>query len=256
MYRPRIIPCLLLKNKGLVKSTKYNNYRYIGDPMNAVRIFNAKEADELIFLDILASKENRTIPIELIRKIGGEAYMPFAVGGGITSVKQMREILKAGAEKIILNTAAVKNPNLIKEAAEEFGSSTIVVSMDIRKTIFKKEKVYIYNGKRATRFTPLEFAQLAEHMGAGELMVNAIEHDGMMTGYNIGLVKEISDSLGIPVIANCGAGSYKDLLEVYINGNASAMAVGSLFVYFGDRRAVLINYPEKKIIQEMFKDIQ
>ena len=254
MFRPRVIPCLLLKNKGLVKSVKFKNYRYIGDPMNAVRIFNAKQADELIFLDILASQEKRTISIELVKKIGEEAFMPFAVGGGINTVQQMREILKAGAEKIILNTAAVKNPELIKDAVNEFGSSTIVVSIDVKRTFFKKEKVFIYGGSKSTSFEPIEFAKLAAEMGAGELMINSIDRDGTMVGYDIDLIRQISDSVEIPVIACGGAGKYNDLYNAYNDGHASALAAGSMFVYHGPRKAVLINYPSREEILQIFNN--
>lgn len=252
MFRPRIIPCLLLKNRGLVKSVKFNKYRYIGDPMNAVKIFNEHEADELIFLDIDASKEKRTIPINLITKIGEEAFMPFAVGGGIRTIEQMKDILKAGAEKIILNTAAIKNPKLIKEASEEFGSSTIVVSIDVKNNFFKKERIFIYGGRKPTSYEPVEFAKIAAEMGAGEIMITSIENDGLMKGYDIELIKKISNSVNIPVIACGGAGNLSDFRKGYKEGNASALAAGSFFVYHGARKAVLISYPDKEKVKELF----
>jgi len=252
MFRPRIIPCLLLKNKGLVKSIKFKNYRYIGDPMNAVRIFNEHEADELIFLDILASQEKRMIRLDLVKKIGEEAFMPFAVGGGISTIEQMRDILKVGAEKIIINTSAVRNPELIKNAVSEFGSSTIVVSIDVKRNFLKKERIWLYGGRKSTSYDPIEFAKFAAEMGAGELMINSIDRDGSMSGYDIDLIRSISDSVDIPVIACGGAGNLDDMKKGYEEGHASALAAGSLFVYHGDRRAVLINYPNKQDIKELF----
>lgn len=254
MFRPRIIPCLLLKNKGLVKSIRFNNFQYIGDPINAVRIFNAREADELIFLDILASLENRTISLDLVKKIGEEAFMPFAVGGGITSIHQMREIIQAGAEKIIMNTAAVKNLSLIKNAVDEFGSSTIVVSIDVKKTLLKKERVFIYSGTKSTSYTPIEFVTLAAEMGAGEIMINSIDRDGVMSGYDIDLIRRVSDSVDIPVIACGGAGSIDNMRVAYLEGHASALAAGSIFVYHGARKAVLINYPSREEILQIYNN--
>ncbi len=253
MFRPRIIPCLLIKDGGLVKSVKFKNYNYIGDPMNAVRIFNAREADELIFLDIHASRENRIISNKLVRKIGEEAFMPFAVGGGIHSTDQMRSILKAGAEKIIINTAAVKDPELIRNSAKMFGSSTIVVSIDVKKTLFNKNKVFINGGRDSTKYDPVDYAKLAEKMGAGEIMINSIDKDGTMEGYDIDQIRAVSDSVEIPVIASGGAGSNSDLKLAHYEGHATALAAGSLFVYQGSRRAVLINYPDRSEIMDFFK---
>jgi len=252
MFRPRVIPVLLLKNQGLVKSIKYKNYNYIGDPINAVKIFNDLEADELVFLDIDASKENRLIPLEFVKKVGNEANMPFAVGGGIKSIRDIKEIINAGAEKVILNTHAVLNRNLIYDAANEFGNSTIAISIDVKKNFLGKEQVYIYGGKVNSKISPIEFAKIAESEGAGEIIINSIANDGLMNGYNIPLIKNLSENLTIPVIASCGAGSYKHLKEAVIFGNASAVAAGSLFVYHGPRKAVLINYPTQKELIEIF----
>jgi cyclase len=221
--------------------------------MNAVRIFNAREADELIFLDINASNENRIISNELVKKIGEEAYMPFAVGGGINNTDQMKSILQAGAEKIIINTAAVKDPELIRRAANKFGSSTLVVSIDVKKTLLKGNRVHINGGRKATKYNPVEFAVLAENLGAGEIMINSIDKDGTMQGYDINLIKEVSDSVAIPVIACGGAGNIEDLKEAHFNGHATALAAGSMFVYHGPRKAVLINYPDRSDIMEYFK---
>src|ERR1035437_7448981 len=194
MFRPRIIPVLLLKKNVLVKSERFDNYRYIGDPINAVKIFNDLKADELVFLDILATKENRLIPINFVKEVGEEANMPFVVGGGIKTLDDIRIILKAGAEKVIINSHAAKNPDFIKNASETFGSSAIVVCMDVKKKIFDQQKIWIENGKKSTNYTPIDFSKLMEEKGAGEIIVQSIEKDGMMNGYDIELIKKISES--------------------------------------------------------------
>jgi imidazole glycerol-phosphate synthase subunit HisF len=253
MFRPRVIPVLLLRNLGLVKSIRFKNHRYIGDPINAVKLFNDLEADELVFLDILANNEHRSISLDFVQRVGNEANMPFSVGGGIRTIREIQQILAAGAEKIILNTSAVENPGFIKEASNEFGCSTIVVSIDVKKNLFGRELTYIYSGKRATRFDPVSFARLMEDMGAGELIINSIQLDGTMQGYDISLIKRVSDAVSIPVVALGGAGSKEDLKKAVDEGYASAVAAGSMFVYHGSRKAVLINYPEKEQIKLLFK---
>jgi len=252
MYRPRVIPCLLLKGKGLVKSVKFKDYTYIGDPINAVKIFNDKKADELVFLDITASKEKRLISLDFVNKVGDEANMPFAVGGGIRSIGNIRDILNAGAEKVIINTYAAENPKFVKEASDEFGSSTIVISVDVKKNIFGKNQIFIYAGSKSTVYDTIEYVKLMEEMGAGELIVNSIDRDGTMIGYDIDLIRSVSDTVLIPVVALGGAGKYDDLISAYINGYASAVAAGSMFVYHGPRKAVLINYPTHEELKSLF----
>jgi cyclase len=253
MFRPRVIPVLLLKGQGLVKSVRFKDYRYIGDPINAVKLFNDMNADELAFLDIMANSEKRSISLDFVKRVGEEANMPFSAGGGIRSIDEIRQILSAGAEKVILNTIAAENPIFVKEASDEFGSSTIVVSLDVNKNLFGKEMTYIYSGKKATRHDPVSFAKLMEEMGAGELIVNSIDHDGTMKGYDIGLTRRVSEAVSIPVVAMGGAGNTDDLKKAVDEGYASAVAAGSLFVYHGQRRAVLINYPDSKELNRMFK---
>jgi len=254
MFRPRVIPVLLLKNLGLVKSIKFNNYRYLGDPINAVKLFNDLGADELAFLDILANNENRSISLDFVRNVGDEANMPFSVGGGIRSINEIRHILNAGAEKIILNTYAVENPDFIREASEEFGSSTIVVSIDVKKSLFGKELVYIYSGRKATKYDPVSLAKLFEDKGAGEIIINSIDRDGLMEGYDIPLTKSVSEAVRIPVVALGGAGNINDLRNAVAKGFASAVAAGSMFVYHGSRRGVLINYPSQKELMHLFNE--
>lgn len=252
MFRPRVIPCLLLKNLGLVKSVKFKDYRYIGDPMNAVKIFNDKNADELIFLDITASKEKRTISVELIERIGDECNMPFAVGGGIRSIASIKKILNAGAEKVCLNTYAFENPDFVKTAAEEFGTSTIVVSIDVKKKKFSKKQVYINGGTISTGVEPVEFACLMQQKGAGEILINSIDKDGTMEGYDIELIRKVADAVTIPVVALGGASNLNHFKQAVEEGNASAVSAGSMFVFHGPRRAVLINFPTNKELIDTF----
>lgn len=249
MFRPRIIPVLLLKGQGLVKSIEFKNHRYIGDPINAVRIFNDLKADELVFLDITASKERRLISLDFVHKVGEEANMPFAVGGGISTIENIREIIGAGAEKVIINSSAVNNPDFIRQASETFGSSTIVVCIDVKKKFLGKQQVWTKNGTEATGISPVEYAQTMEEKGAGEIVIQSIERDGLMKGYDLELIKSITENVTIPVVALGGAGSVSDLRDAYINANATGLAAGSMFVYHGARRGVLINYPEKKEMQ-------
>jgi cyclase len=254
MFRPRVIPVLLLQGQGLVKSRKFKDYRYIGDPINAVRIFNDLGADELAFVDILANRENRSVSLDFVKQVGDEANMPFSVGGGITTIIEIRNILSSGAEKVILNTSAALNPQFVKQAADEFGSSTIVVSIDVKKNLFGKELTWIYSGKKSTKYDPVSFSRLMEEMGAGEIIINSIEHDGMMQGYDISLIRRISESVSIPVVALGGASSLPDLKSAVTEGYASAVAAGSMFVYHGPRNAVLINYPEKEQLNHLFNN--
>ncbi len=248
MFRPRVIPVLLLNKDHLVKSVKFKDYRYIGDPLNAVRIFNEFKADELVFLDISASKNNRSISLELIKSIGEEANMPFCVGGGIRELSQIRKIISAGAEKVIIGSYAVENPDFIKKATREFGSSTITVCLDIKKKLFGKEQVYRLNGTKATGLDPVAFAHLMEANGAGEIIVQAIAKDGKMEGYDLDLIRRVSEKVTIPTIALGGAGSVEDLKKAFTEAHATGLAAGSLFVYYGRNKGVLINYPEKQDI--------
>lgn len=253
MFRPRVIPVLLLKNLGLVKSVKFKKFRYIGDPINAVKLFNDLGADELAFLDIMANHEKRSISLDFVRRVGDEANMPFSVGGGITSLKEIQQIIKAGAEKVILNTHASEEPDFIKMASDEFGSSTITVCIDVNRNLFGKELTYIYSGKKVTKYNPVDFALLMEQKGAGEIIINSITNDGTMQGYDIPLIKKISEAVSIPVVALGGAGTINDFYLAFKEGYASAVASGSMFVYHGPRRAVLINYPDPEELIKIFK---
>ena len=245
MFRPRVIPVLLLKKEFLVKSIQFKKHKYIGDPINAVKIFNDLKADELVFLDIDATKEGRLISLDFIKDVGEEANMPFCVGGGIKSISDIKSIINAGAEKVIIGTAAYLDKNFIAEAASTFGSSTITVWIDVKKSFWGKEKAWVTNGTKVIDENIIDFAQEMEKAGAGEIIIQSIARDGMMQGYDIDLVKRISENVTIPVVALGGAGKLSDLEEVYRKGFANGLAAGSFFVYHDENRGVLINYPKK-----------
>ena len=243
MFRPRLIPVLLLQDKSLVKSIEFKKHQYIGDPINAVRIFNDLKADELVFLDINATKEKRTIDAAFVSQLSEETNMPFAVGGGINSLEKIQKLIAAGAEKIIINSEAVENPEFIKNASDEFGTSTIVVCFDVKKRLFGGNKVWSRAGKKQSKYAPIEFAKLMESYGAGEIIIQSIDKDGKMAGYDIELIREISSQVTIPVVALGGAANYDDLIKVHKEGLATGLAAGSVFIYQSKLRGVLINYP-------------
>lgn len=245
MIRKRIIPVLLLKNNGLYKGVGYDKYVYIGDPINAVKIFNDMEVDELIFLDIEASKNNKVISQEFVEKLSEECFMPFSVGGGIKSLKDAKKLISAGAEKIVLNNWAINQPELITEISNSFGSQSVVVSVDVKKNWLGKEKVYSLSGKKSTDLNLEEWIMEIEKRGAGEILINSIEMDGKMNGYNTDLINRVSKSVNTPVIAGCGAGAVSHFKDAFKAG-AEACAGGSIFVFHGSRRGILINYPSKE----------
>lgn len=253
MFRPRIIPVLLLRNLGLVKSIRFKKHTYIGDPINAVKIFNDLKADELVFLDIDATKEKRLISLGFLKEVSEEANMPFAAGGGIRTIEDIKSIIGSGAEKVIIGSYAAENPDFVEKAVKYFGSSTIVICIDVKKKTFGGNYIWSINGSKSTRYKPIEFAKLMEGKGAGELIIQSIDKDGLMIGYDLNLLKEITDSVSIPVVALGGAGNITHLKEAYNKANATGLAAGSFFVYQGAQRGVLINYPdknEKKLIYE------
>jgi cyclase len=250
MYRPRVIPCLLLENEELIKTQQFSDPVYIGDAMNAVKIFNDAEADEIVFLDINATVNSSPFNFDLISRIADEAYMPVAVGGGINSLEKVREAFKAGAEKVIINSAFHSNPGLISEAAEVFGSQAIVVSIDVKKVGFDY-LVYCNRGQEEVQRTLSECLKLAEVKGAGEIMLNHIDSDGMQNGYDEKLISFVSSRLSIPLIMCGGAEDYEDL-RIAVDSGASAAAAGSLFVFMGGRNSIMINYPDREEMTEIF----
>ena len=250
MLNRRIIPCLLLENEKLVKTIKFKTPKYIGDPINAVKIYNDKEVDEIIFLDITATIKNTKPPFKLISEIANECFMPFAYGGGINNVEDMKKIFSLGVEKIIINSNAIKNPNIIKEAMELFGSQSIIVSIDAKKNWAGKYEVFSECGKKSTGLDPVEWSKKVEKLGAGEIFLTSIEKDGTMEGYDLDLIQKVANKVNIPVIACGGAGEIKDFSKA-IKFGASAVAAGSLFVYQGKNMGVLINFPTKEQIKSI-----
>ena len=246
MILPRVMPTLLLQGEGLVKGTKFKNHKYVGDPINAVKIFNEKEVDELIFLDITATREGRTPSIPLVERLADECFMPFGVGGGIRSVETVRAILGAGAEKVAVNSASMDTPDLITRIAEIFGSQAVVASIDVAKTWTGAYRVATRSGSVRSDRDPVEWACEMEKRGAGEILLNSIDRDGTMSGYDIPLLRSVVDAVSIPVIAAGGAGSVGDLAAAIQQGHAAAVSAGALFVFHGPKRAVLINFPGRK----------
>jgi cyclase len=252
MQRNRIIPTLLLQDGGLVKTIKFKNPQYIGDPINAVRIFNQKEVDELVLLDINAGINGTEPNYSEIEGIVSEAFMPIGYGGGIRSLKQIEKLFKLGVEKVILNTSAFTNPELIIEASKIFGNQSIVVCVDLKRDLFGNYNVFINSGKTKLKVDVLESLKNLEKLGAGEIILNSIDKDGTMKGYDINLIQNYSQHLEIPVVASGGAGDINDFSNA-INAGASAVAAGSLFVYQGVHRAVLISYVKSEDLDNLLK---
>ena len=243
--RPRIIPTLLIDDRDLIKTVKFGKRTYLGDPVNAVKIFNRKGIDELSILDIGASRNNREPDYELLKDIASEAFMPLSYGGGIRTLDQIHELLTIGYEKVVLNTELVRHPELIVEAAEQYGSQSIVASIDVKKKN-REYRCVIADGTEETTWEPKDLAKKAEGIGAGEIIINSIDNDGMMNGYDIKLVKSVADAVNVPVIAIGGAGGIKDLKSVLQKGHAHAAAGGSMFVFYGKLKAVLITAPSEE----------
>jgi imidazole glycerol-phosphate synthase subunit HisF len=244
MRRTRVIPTLLLRGAGLVKTTGFRNPVYVGDPINAIRIFNEKEVDELVLLDITASRTGKGPAFATIENIASECFMPVAYGGGISSVEQIRKILGAGIEKVVINSAALRHSDLVRDAAREFGSQAIAVSIDVKRRLFGRYEVYGAGGSKATGHDPVAYARKMQEFGAGEILLASIDRDGTMAGYDLDLVSRVAAAVGIPVIASGGAGSVADFVDARRAG-AAAVAAGAMFVFHGPHRAVLITYPSQ-----------
>ncbi len=252
MLRTRVIPCLLLKGNGLVKTVQFKNPTYIGDPINAVKLFNDKEVDELVFLDINATQEKRGPNFKILSEIATECFMPVGYGGGISKLAEIEHLFNLGIEKVILNSNAFSQPELLTQAINIFGSQSIVASMDVKKHwITRKQAVYTMNGKQNTGFSPIDYAKKMEDSGVGEIILNSIDLDGTMSGYDYELIKAVSSEVKIPIVALGGAGSLEDLGKAKKAG-ASAVAAGSLFVFQKAHRAVLITYPTSSELKASF----
>lgn len=254
MLQPRLIPVLLIHNKGLVKTVKFKDPKYVGDPLNAVRIFNEKQVDELIVIDIDATTHGREPNYKMIENLAAECQMPFCYGGGIKTVQQAKQILSLGVEKVSLSSAAIESPKLVSELASQVGSQSVVITLDIRKKIFSSRyEVFTHNAKNNTKQCPIELSKQFQVLGAGEITINSIDQDGVMKGYDLDLVHKIKTAVTIPLTTVGGAGSLDHITELYKQEKLVGAAVGSLFVFKGKYKAVLINYPDKNEKQKLFQ---
>lgn len=249
MLRTRVMPCLLVEDGRLVKTVKFQKPAYVGDPVNAIKIYNEKEVDELIVVDITATIEGRPPNFELLSEISNECFMPLCYGGGIRKVEDIRKIFNLGIEKVAINSYAAENELIIREASELFGSQSIVLSMDVKKKVFGRYAVYTHGGRKPTRFDPVSYARRMEELGAGEILLNSIDRDGTWAGYDIDLIQQVSGAVSVPVIACGGAGSVDDFGEAVKKGGASAVAAGSMIVYQGQDLGVLIKFPTREELQ-------
>ncbi len=250
--RPRVIPSLLLQNGGLVKTVKFSDAKYVGDPINAVRIFNEKEVDELFILDVGPNTQTVGPNFELLANIASEAFIPFGYGGGIRTLDHVRRLFALGVEKVILNRAAIETPDLVEQAAGLAGSSSIVVGIDVRRRWLGRQEVVTMNGSKWTGLDPVAHARNMQRRGAGELFLQSVDCDGTQLGYDEVLIASVTSAVSIPVVAAGGAGSLSDLTKA-IGAGASAAAAGSLFVFKGRHRAVLITYPSMAELEAAFQ---
>lgn len=246
MLATRLMPCLLMSNGALVKTVRFKEGAYVGDPVNAVRIFNQKEVDELILLDIHATTQQRGIDFDTIEKVVSECFMPLCYGGGVRTIDDMRRLYAMGVEKVSLGAAAFEVPGLVRQAADEFGAQAIVVTLDVRKGLLGKPSVRIRNGTQDCKITPLEAARRFENEGAGELLLYSIDRDGTWSGFDLTLIEAVSHGVGLPVVATGGAGSLQDIKAAVKQAGASAVAIGSMAVFQGKDLGVLIKFPARK----------
>jgi cyclase len=254
MLRPRITPCLLVRDGGLVKTMRFRDAKYVGDPINAVKIFNEKEADELIVLDIDATCASVPPDLKLIARLAVECRMPLCYGGGIKSAGQAKRIIGLGVEKVAVSSAAVENPRLLTEISDEIGAQSVVLVLDVMKKGLPGDyEVVTHNGRRRTGKTAAEFAAEAQSMGAGEIVVNSTDHDGMMTGYDLALATQIRAATSLPMTVLGGAGSLADIGDLIRTCGIIGAAAGSLFVFKGSYRAVLISYPSHAQKEELYR---
>lgn len=245
MLRSRVIPCLLLRDESLVKSVKFKNYQYIGDPINTVRIFNELEVDELVFLDIRASREGKKPDFRILEQIADECFMPLAYGGGLTDIEDIGRIFAIGFEKVVINSAAVGDPAFITRVADRYGSQSVIGSLDAHRNLWGRYELFTHGGTFKADRNPVEWAMELEQLGAGELLVTSIDRDGTWGGYDVKLIESVTSQVRVPVIANGGAGTVSHIGEVVNRGGASAAAVGSMVVFQGKDLGVLVNFPDK-----------
>lgn len=256
MLRPRVIPCLLVHEGGLVKTVGFKAPKYVGDPINAVKIFNEKEADELVVLDIDATVNGAEPDYKMIANLAAECRMPLCYGGGVRSAVQAKKIIGLGVEKVALSAAAIENPGLIKQIADEIGRQSVVVVLDVKKRMLSKEyDVFIHNGKKNTKRSVIEVATQAEALGVGEIVINSIDNDGQMKGYDLALARKIRDAVNIPITFLGGAGSLDDIGALIRTCGVVGASAGSLFVFKGIYKAVLINYPNVVQRDELIRSL-
>ena len=255
MLRPRIIPCLLVKDKGLVKTVNFKAPKYVGDPINAVRIFNEKQVDELVILDIDATLEGREPDYKMIEHWAAECRMPLCYGGGVKTVAQAQRIFSLGVEKVALSSAALINPTVVRDIADQVGSQSVVVILDVKKKLLGGYEVYIHNGKKGTGKNPFEFAKQLEQLGVGEIVINSIDNDGLMRGYDYSLVEKMRKVISVPLTVLGGAGSLEDIGKLIQKFGIIGASAGSLFVFKGRYKAVLINYPGHEEKDNLIKNI-
>jgi imidazole glycerol-phosphate synthase subunit HisF len=253
MLRTRVIPCLLLRNESLVKTVKFNKFQYIGDPANTCRIFNELEVDELTFLDISASREKREPNYSLLSEIANECFMPVSYGGGVSSVHIAEKILKLGFEKIVLNTHVIKTPKLVREISRAFGSQSVIVSIDVKSSLFGKKYCHAISGTYNSKKDPVEWAKEVESLGAGEILLTSIDREGTWEGFDLDLIKSITDQVSIPVIAHGGAGSLPHIQEAVKVAQASAVALGSMVTFQKKGMGVLVNFPDENELKRVLE---
>ena len=249
---PRVIPTLLLRGAGLVKTEKFARPVYLGDPINVIRIFNDKEVDELVLLDITATVEGRPPNFKLLTEVASECFMPFGYGGGVSTVEQIGDLLALGIEKVVLNSAAAAQPGLVRKATDHFGSSTIVVSIDVKRSFLRGHRVVTRSGTMNTGKDPVTYAREMEGLGVGEILLTSIDREGTMQGYDLDLIRSVTEAVNIPVVASGGAKSIADFRKAVVDGGASAAAAGSMFVFQGPHRGVLISFPRRHDLEELF----
>jgi len=245
MLRPRIIPSLLIKDKGLVKTLNFKSSKYVGDPINAVKIFNEKEVDELAIFDIDATVHNNEPDYSLIEKLANQSRMPLCYGGGVKTIEQAQRIFGLGIEKIALSSAAIQHPGLVTKIAERVGSQSVIVVLDVKKKLFGGYELYTHNGNNSTGINPIKFVKELELAGVGEIIINSIDKDGTMQGYDFALIDKITEVVNMPLTVLGGAGSLDDIQKVIERYGVIGVAAGSLFVFQGPYKAVLINYPNQ-----------
>ncbi len=253
MLRPRIIPTLLIQDKGLVKTVNFKNSKYVGDPINAVRIFNEKEVDELAIFDIDATVKGNEPNYGLIERLASQSMMPLCYGGGVKTVEQAQRIFSLGIEKIALSSAVLQTPKLITDISERVGAQSVIVVLDVKKKLLGGYEVYTHNGKKATGINPFKFVEEAQKLGAGEIIINSIDKDGIMKGYDLDLIAKVREKISLPMTVLGGAGSLVDIEKVIDQYGVIGVAAGSLFVFKGTYKAVLINYPTQLEKNKIFK---